>query len=143
MFDLQAHRGASSLWPESSMAGFRAALALGVSSIELGVVLSVDGVPVVYHDLQLNPDITRGSDSCWIPKPGPATATLLASELAAFDIGRLRPRTRHVARFPAQMAVDGERIPHVKDPQSLARPPSGSQQVTARRVNCRPNAPPI
>jgi glycerophosphoryl diester phosphodiesterase len=103
------------------MAGFRAALALGVSSIELDVVLSADGVPVVYHDLHLNPDITRGPDGGWIPKPGPAIATVVASELASFDIGRLRPRTRHAVRFPDQEAVDGEGIPLLEDACRLMR----------------------
>jgi glycerophosphoryl diester phosphodiesterase len=115
IFDLQGHRGARGLWPENSLAGFRAALALGVSSIELDVVLSADGVPMVYHDLHLNPDITRGPDGSWIAKPGPAIATLLASELAAFDIGRIRPRTRHAVRFPDQKPVDGEGIPGLAD----------------------------
>ena len=115
MFDLQGHRGARGLRPENSLAGFRLAMALGVSSIELDVVLSADGIPVVYHDLQLNPDTTRGPDGGWIAKPGPAIATLLASDLTAHDIGRLRPQTRHAARFPHQTAIDGEGIPRLED----------------------------
>ncbi|WP_308638713.1 glycerophosphodiester phosphodiesterase [Paenibacillus silvisoli] len=46
-----AHRGASGLAPENTMAAFREALAFPfVQWIELDVQLSKDGVPVVIHD---------------------------------------------------------------------------------------------
>jgi len=45
-----AHRGASRLAPENTLAAFRAALAHGATAIELDVHLSGDGRPVVIHD---------------------------------------------------------------------------------------------
>lgn len=46
-----AHRGASGLAPENTMAAFRAAMAFPfVQWIELDVQLSKDGIPVVIHD---------------------------------------------------------------------------------------------
>ncbi len=45
-----AHRGASSVAPENTMAAFRAAEAAGADGIEFDVHLSRDGVPVVIHD---------------------------------------------------------------------------------------------
>lgn len=45
-----AHRGASRVAPENTLAAFHTALALGADGVELDVRLSVDGVPVVIHD---------------------------------------------------------------------------------------------
>jgi glycerophosphoryl diester phosphodiesterase len=120
-FDLQGHRGARGLWPENTLAGFRGALALGVMSIELDVVLTQDGVPVVFHDLALHPDIVRGGDGKWIKAQGAKIASLTASSLAGYDIGRVRPRSRLAARFPRQQPADGARIPTLAEAIALLR----------------------
>jgi glycerophosphoryl diester phosphodiesterase len=49
-FFVWAHRGASRIAPENTLAAFRAAEAAGADGIELDVHLSRDGVPVVIHD---------------------------------------------------------------------------------------------
>lgn len=49
-----AHRGASSLAPENTLAAFRKAVDLGADGLELDVHLSRDGRLVVIHDEQLN-----------------------------------------------------------------------------------------
>lgn len=49
-FFIWAHRGASAVAPENTMAAFIAAEAAGADGIELDVHLSRDGVPVVIHD---------------------------------------------------------------------------------------------
>jgi len=59
-FDLQGHRGARGLAPENTLPAFAAALSLGVSTLELDVGVSADGVVVIAHDRRLNPDITPG-----------------------------------------------------------------------------------
>jgi glycerophosphoryl diester phosphodiesterase len=45
-----AHRGASAVAPENTIAAFEAAIAAGADGIEFDVRLSRDGVPVVIHD---------------------------------------------------------------------------------------------
>jgi glycerophosphoryl diester phosphodiesterase len=45
-----AHRGASAVAPENTLAAFRRALELGADGFELDVTLSADGAPVVIHD---------------------------------------------------------------------------------------------
>jgi glycerophosphoryl diester phosphodiesterase len=49
-FEVQGHRGARGLRPESTLAGFECAFDLGVSSIETDVHLTRDGVLVLHHD---------------------------------------------------------------------------------------------
>lgn len=58
-FDLQGHRGARGLAPENTLAGFERALAIGVTTLELDIALSADGVPVIVHDPSLPPDMAR------------------------------------------------------------------------------------
>lgn len=48
------HRGARGLWPENSLAGFRAAAALGVDAIEFDVHAASDGGIAVIHDPTLD-----------------------------------------------------------------------------------------
>jgi len=45
-----AHRGASALAPENTLASFMKAVTLGADIIEFDVQLSRDGIPVVFHD---------------------------------------------------------------------------------------------
>jgi len=49
-FFVWAHRGASGVAPENTLAAFQEALKQGAHGIELDVHLSSDGIPVVIHD---------------------------------------------------------------------------------------------
>lgn len=48
--EITAHRGASALYPENTMAAFRGALELGADWVELDVQQTMDGQIVVLHD---------------------------------------------------------------------------------------------
>jgi glycerophosphoryl diester phosphodiesterase len=110
-FDLQGHRGARGLAPENTLPGFEAALAIGVTTLELDLAMTRDGVLVVSHDRRLNPDHTRGPDGKFLERVGPAIRALTLTEVQRYDVGRLRPGTNYAASFPAQRPVDGARIP--------------------------------
>lgn len=127
-FDLQAHRGARSLWPENSLPGFAYALGVGVTTIETDIAITRDGVLVLSHDPTLNPDITRGPDGSFLPGRGPAIVTLAAADLARYDVGRLKPGTEYARQFVEQRAVDGTRIPRLQELFDLARK-AGNEQV--------------
>jgi len=47
---LIAHRGYPQRYPENTLAGIEAAISHGARHVELDVQLSADGVPVVFHD---------------------------------------------------------------------------------------------
>lgn len=53
-----AHRGASALEPENTLASFESALRAGADVVELDVRLTADGIPVVLHD----PDVAATTD---------------------------------------------------------------------------------
>ena len=114
-FDLQGHRGARGHAPENTLPGFERALAMGVTTLELDVGVTRDGVVVIHHDRALNPDITRGADGAWIATPAPLIRSLSFEELQRYDVGRIRPGSEYARRFPHQQALDGARVPRLAE----------------------------
>src|SRR5262245_17195908 len=67
-FDLQGHRGARGLAPENTLAAFTMALSIGVTTLELDLAMTSDGILVVSHDSRLNPDHTRAPDGKFLDR---------------------------------------------------------------------------
>ncbi|HYL71030.1 MAG TPA: glycerophosphodiester phosphodiesterase [Candidatus Dormibacteraeota bacterium] len=141
MFDLQGHRGARGLWPENTLGGFARTLELGVSGIELDCALTRDGVLVVTHDPELNPDCTRDARGRFLEGPGAPIRALSYAQLQAYDVGRLRPGSAYAERFPAQQPLDGERIPRLEDVLTLVRRQAGERVRLALEVKTFPEQP--
>lgn len=120
-FDLQGHRGARGLVPENTVAGFAAALSIGVTTLELDLGMTKDGVIVVSHDSLLNPDHTRGPDGQFLKSKGPAIRALTLAELRRYDVGRLKPGTSYAASLPEQRPLDGVTIPTLAEVFDLVR----------------------
>jgi len=120
-FDLEGHRGARGLAPENTLAAFRRALAIGVTTLETDLAVTRDGVLVLSHDPRLNPEIVRGPDGAWIAAPGPAIGTLALADLRHYDVGRIDPASKYAAQFPRQQAADGERFPTLAELFALVR----------------------
>ena len=111
-FDLQGHRGARGLLPENTLPAFERALQLGVTTLELDVGVTADGVVVVAHDPYLNPIITRDAAGQWLAGTrGPLLKSLTLAQLQAYDVGRIKPDTPYARTFDVQQARDGTRIP--------------------------------
>ncbi len=127
-FDLQGHRGARGLLPENTLPSFQKALDLGVDTIECDMAITKDGVVVIYHDLWLNPDITRGPDGKFLEARGPAIADLTFDELQKYDVGRIKPGSEYAKGFPDQVPVDGTRIPKLSELFDLVKK-SGNSKV--------------
>jgi glycerophosphoryl diester phosphodiesterase len=120
-FDVQGHRGARGLAPENTLAAFRKAIDLGVTTLETDAAVTRDDVVVISHDPHLDPAIVRDPDGRWLRERGPAIRALTFAELARFDIGRLDPSSRYAQNFPLQRASDGERFAMLDDVLALAK----------------------
>ena len=114
-FDLQGHRGARGLAPENTLPAFERALALGVTTLELDIAITSDGVLVIHHDSTLNPDTTRDLTGRFLERRGPPLRSLSWAELQTYDVGRLKPGSDYGKRYPDQQPVDGTRIPRLSD----------------------------
>jgi glycerophosphoryl diester phosphodiesterase len=112
-FDLQGHRGARGLAPENTLPAFATALSLGVSTLELDVGVTADGVVVIAHDRRLNPDITRDAAGNWLAHPAPTIRSLTFAQLQGYDVGRIKPGIDYERRYPQQKAMDGVRMPRL------------------------------
>lgn len=62
-FDLQSHRGGRGEYTEQSRKAFEESVKMGVSTLELDIVLAEDGTPVVWHDPEIQ------ADKCTDTKP--------------------------------------------------------------------------
>jgi glycerophosphoryl diester phosphodiesterase len=97
---ITAHRGASHVAPENTMAAFRAALEAGTDFVELDVQRTRDGAIIVMHDGDF---MRMGGD----PRK---VSQVTAAEVATIDIG-----SRYDAKF------SGEHAPLLADVIALAR----------------------
>ena len=113
-FDLQGHRGARGERPENTIAGFRHAAGTCVTTLELDLGVTADGVIVVAHDRRLNPALTRYPDGRWLSGDTPPLRALTWAELEAFDVGRIDPASDYAERFAEQRPVDGASIPRLE-----------------------------
>ncbi len=110
-FELQGHRGARGLLPENTLAGFERALEIGVTTLELDIAITADGVPVISHDPELSPALTRDAQGQWIKTKGPLIRTLSLAQLQTYDVGRIDPASEYARQFKNQQPRDGQRLP--------------------------------
>lgn len=120
-FDLEGHRGARGLAPENTLAAFRKAIEIGVTTIETDMAVTSDGAIVISHDPFLNPDIVRDVDGHWLAAKGPAIHALTLAQLRRYDIGRLNPASTYAKQFPEQRPSDGERFPELAQVLALGK----------------------
>ncbi len=120
-FDLEGHRGARGLAPENTLAAFRRALDIGVTTLETDIGVTKDGVPVVSHNPRLMPELVRDASGKWLDVPGPAIHALTLDELRRYDIGRLNPASAYARDFPEQKPADGETFPTFDELLQLVR----------------------
>jgi len=120
-FDLEGHRGTRGLAPENTLAAFRRAIEIGVTTIETDMAVTKDDVVVISHNPSLNPDLVRDVDGHWLASPGPPIRSLSFAGLRRYDIGRINPMSQYARQFPEQKAVDGERFPKLSELFDLAK----------------------
>jgi glycerophosphoryl diester phosphodiesterase len=102
-FDAQGHRGCRGLMPENTIPAMLKAIDLGVTTIEMDVVITSDGKVLVSHDAYMNADISTDPNGKFI-QPGEQYKyniyQMTAEEVQRWDVG-LKPHPK----FPAQERV--------------------------------------
>lgn len=139
--DLQGHRGARGLLPENTLPAFERAMALGVTTLELDVVSTGDGVLVISHDPALNPDLTRDSQGRYLQSPGPDIISLSWAQLQTYDVGRIQPGSKNSNYFPEQKSVEGTRIPRLQDLFEMVKAMGNSKVQFAIETKLTPMRP--
>jgi glycerophosphoryl diester phosphodiesterase len=140
-FELQGHRGARGLAPENTLPAFERAIALGVTTLELDIAITSDGVLVIHHDPTLNPAITRDASGQFLERRGPPIHSLTWAQLQTYDVGRLNPRSDYGRNYPDQQPVDGTRIPRLSDLFDLVKRLGDDKVRFAIETKVRPTHP--
>lgn len=116
-FDLQGHRGARGLAPENTIPAFRRALGLGVTTLEMDVVISEDGTVVASHEPWMNPEICSLPSGDPVPADEARTHNLYRmsyDEIRQYDCGQ-----RRHPDFPRQIPEPAVK-PRLRDVISMA-----------------------
>lgn len=118
-FDLQAHRGGRGETTEESLRAFAKALELGVSTLELDVVLTKDGQPLVWHDPTIQPEKCADTAPAFdgdpqYPYVGKLVHELTLAQVDTLDCGRL------LSDYPRAEVVRGNKIATLPQVFSLA-----------------------
>jgi glycerophosphoryl diester phosphodiesterase len=92
-FDLQSHRGGRGETTEESLRAFSKSLELGVSTLELDIVLTKDRQPLVWHDPRI--EATKCADTAPVhpgdpqyPYVGKLVVELTLEQVRTLDCGR-------------------------------------------------------
>ncbi len=137
-FELHGHRGARALFPENTVPGFIATMALGVHGLELDIATTSDGVPVIFHDPDLHPDLVRRPDGSWLDGERPLIRSIPLAELRRYDVGRIRPGSPTALNFPDQTPRDGTPIPTFAE---VIAATAGSQVTIQAELKILPQRP--
>jgi glycerophosphoryl diester phosphodiesterase len=118
-FDLQAHRGGRGETTEESLRAFAKALELGVSTLELDVVITEDGQPMVWHDPTIEAEKCSDTGPTFAGDPqypyvGKLVHELTLVQLRTLDCGKL------LAEFPRAEVVRGNKIATLPEVFALA-----------------------
>jgi glycerophosphoryl diester phosphodiesterase len=108
-FDLQAHRGGRGETTEESLRGFAKALELGVSTLELDIVLSKDRQPMVWHDPMIQADKCTDTGPLFVGDPQFPYVGKLVVDLTSQQLHTLNCGTQ-LAAYPNAEVVTGNKI---------------------------------
>lgn len=99
-FDLQGHRGARGLRPENTLPAIETALDLQVTTLEVDLHRTEDGVPVLFHDEALHERLARVEGAADVPEPKnrPRVSALTLAQLRQYIVDG----NPDVQRFPEQ-----------------------------------------
>ncbi|MGV0554563.1 glycerophosphodiester phosphodiesterase family protein, partial [Mycobacterium kansasii] len=108
-FDLQAHRGGRGEATEQSLRAFARSLELGVSTLELDVVLTRDRQPLVWHDPTIAAEKCADTAPAFAGDPqypyvGKLVHELTLAQIRTLDCGR------RLDDFPNAEVAPGNRI---------------------------------
>jgi glycerophosphoryl diester phosphodiesterase len=102
-FDLQGHRGARGLFPENTIPGFLYALDLGVTTLEMDVVVNTEGTVLLSHEPWISATICRHPDGRFITEKESKNLNIYHmddEEVRAYDCG-----SRGHSGFPDQQPI--------------------------------------
>lgn len=109
-FDLQAHRGGTGLYTESTLAGFANALELGVTTLELDTQVTEDGAVVVTHDRRISGSKCRDTAAVTAGDPEFPYVGKYITNLTLAQVQTVECGYAQLPQFPQQQLSTGPMI---------------------------------
>lgn len=138
---LHGHRAARGVLPENTLLAFRNTFDIGVQVVELDILSTRDGIPVITHNPRLMSASTRDAEGNWLSGEGPRIHDLTYEELSRYDVGGLRAGTAYAARYPDQAFLNGLRIPRFEDLARILAEPAYREIWLNIEIKSHPDRP--
>lgn len=125
-FDIQGHRGCRGLMPENTIPAMLHALGLGVTTLEMDVVMTKDKQFVLSHEPFFNHEITTKPDGTFVTEKEESSLNIFQmnyAEVVKYDVG-MKPHPR----FPRQEKMNAVK-PRLRDVVEAVK----QQMMMARR----------
>lgn len=129
-FDLQAHRGGCGETTEESLRAFAKAIQTGVSTLELDIVVTRDGQPLVWHDPTIQADKCSDTGPAFPGDPSYPYVGKLVHQLTVVQTHTLDCGHR-LKEFPDAEVVRGNKIANLPEVFAVA----DSHRADAIRYN--------
>ena len=138
---IHGHRAARGALPENTMVGCRHTLDIGLKVLELDILVTADGVPVVTHNPRLMAATTRDQDGAWLLHDSPLIYAMNFDTVQKFDIGGLRAHTAYGKKYPDQAFLTGVRVPSLAQVAGLIKEPKFEDVWLNLEIKSSPEAP--
>ncbi len=112
---IYGHRGARGDLPENTLKSFKYLFENDISAYETDIVLSKDLIPVINHDLRLNPTLTKDSKGNWITNDDIKIYDLTYEQLSKFTIGSINKKSKYGRKFDNQKNLPEQKIPMLSE----------------------------
>ena len=138
---IHGHRAARGALPENTMVGCRHTLDIGLKVLELDILVTADGVPVVTHNPRLMAATTRDQDGAWLSHDSPLIHAMNFDTVQKFDVGGLRADTAYGKKYPDQAFLTGVRVPSLAQVAGLIKEPKFEDVWLNLEIKSSPEAP--
>lgn len=105
--DKEGHRGCRGLMPENTILGFKKAIDLGVTTLEMDAVITKDKIVILSHEPFFNHEITTKADGSFVKESEEKSLNIYEmsfEQTQLFDVGlKIHPR------FPRQQKVKAQK----------------------------------
>lgn len=124
-FDIQAHRGGRDARPENTLEAFAYALAIGVTTLEMDMQITGDGVPVVRHNKDIPWYMAKNEwGKFLVSDEQPDIRYWKLADLKKFDLGEMSPNAPYgywQNHGATQKIIPGAKICTLEDVFQLVR----------------------
>lgn len=115
-FDLESHRGGRGVYPENTIPAFIYSAELGVTTLELDLQLTKDGIPVISHNPVLESYLTKYNGKWIIKGTEPVIGKLSFNHLKKYTVGETDPDSDYYKRVcPGQNIVPDAKVPSLEE----------------------------